>query len=111
MYDYVELFSDKTYSKFLPIAEFHALFSSSPEIQQSSNASFTWKMGEYQIRIQGIQCDSNGNYQFETDNDFNSINLIEFNLPQNSESHYENEIKTFISEIAEKINWVVNWRD
>jgi hypothetical protein len=110
MYDYIELYSDPHYSSYLDIEEFHKLFSNRSDCTCRSNASYAWMIGEFTIDIRGIRCDRNGNYAFDDASVFKSINLIEVNLPQDSESFHEAEIREFVSAIAGKISWKINWR-
>ena len=111
MYDYAELYGNKNYSEYLQIEDFNSLFLNLPNTEKRSNASFFWKVEEYMIRIQGIECDSNGNYSFNADSHFKRLNLIEFSLPEYFDYSHEEAVCAFISEIAEKIGWEVNWRD
>ena len=111
MYDYIELHANKDYSRYLTIEEFNRLFVDCLNIKKSSNASFIWDLNGHSIKIQGIRCDYNGNYSFNSDSGFRDVNLIEINLPQGSESDCYKEIREFISEIAARISWKINWRE
>lgn len=111
MYDYVEVYGNEDYTKFLRIEEFQELFSDRPDIEKSSHASFIWTIGDFGIRIQGIHCDRNGNYSFNSDHTFKQVNLIEFCLPQHSESIHDAEIRALVSETALKIGWEIHWRE
>ena len=111
MYDYVELAGDKDYSKSLSIDEFNNLFSDNLTFEKHTNASFICTIENAKFLIQGIRCDHKGNYSFNSDDSFKHINLIEIQIPQGYESIYEDEIRSLITGIADKINWKINWRE
>ncbi|MGV3609622.1 MAG: hypothetical protein ACO1N0_01650 [Fluviicola sp.] len=111
IYDYIELFGDENYSKFISIEDFCQLLNTLPNVEQRSSASFIWSIGEFGVRIQGIHCDSNGNYVFNDDSRFEKINLIDINLPQGSESIYHKQIQAFILDLGSKIGWDIDCRE
>lgn len=67
------------------------------------------KIKNYYFLIQGIHCDSKGNYGFETDKDFKKINLIEINIPQGAESILDEDICQLAKRIASHFKWQIDW--
>jgi hypothetical protein len=109
LYDYISLKSDSSYSKFITVESLMELLIENLGCEKKSNASCYFIVEELSIGIQGIVCDTNGNYSFHSDESFEKINLIEINLPQGSESKYETEIISFTKALADSIKWEIDW--
>jgi hypothetical protein len=111
MYDYLSIHSDSNFSKIITAETFRNVLLDFGKCTPKTNASFIYSLGDYNITIQGIECDNNGNYGFDSDSLFNKINLIEINIPQGAESRFEDEIAFLAKSIASKLDWQIDWRE
>jgi hypothetical protein len=111
MYDYLSLKSDELYSDYLSPEQFDSYFDNHLDYIKQSRFGYHIKIKNYYCFIQGIHCDSKGNYGFETDKDFKKINLIEINIPQGAESILDEDIRRLAKRIASHFKWQIDWNE
>ena len=111
MYDYISLQGNSDFSISIEINKLKTVFDETDGFKVQTNASAMIQLGDYKIIVQGIKCDSNGNYAFDDDSLFKEINLIEINIPQGAESEIEEEIRQIATELSAKLNWQIDWRE
>lgn len=111
MYDYISLRPDELYLDSVSPEQFCSFFENDSEFVKTSNSSYTIEIKNYHFRIQGIQCDTLGNYGFNSDEHFKKINLIEINIPQGSESILDEDIRQLARTIAAYFNWQIDWKE
>ena len=107
MYDYLSIRSDSKYSKKVTIEKFVTLIQSELDLKQESSATFSFCLNDIKFLVQGIFSDSRGCYAFNSDSEFKKINLLEINIPQGSESIYEQEILEVAQKIASLLGWEI----
>jgi len=109
LYDYISLRANSSHSVHVKIDYLMSILTDELGCEQASNASCYYQIGSCYIRIQGIECDKNGNYAFDSDESLKKVNLIEINLPQGSESQHGTEIIAFTNSLSDKIGWEIDW--
>ncbi|MFN5879422.1 MAG: hypothetical protein ACK44B_11165, partial [Flavobacteriales bacterium] len=111
MYDYITLQSDSKFSKSINVDRLKIVLLDIDGVNIISSASGMIQLGDFKIVLQGIKCDSNGDYSFDDDSKFKEINMIEINIPQGAESEFENEIRQIVLDLSKRIGWQIDWRE
>lgn len=91
--------------------QFNSYFENRVEYIKKSSFSYSIQIKNYHFRIQGIQCDTLGNYAFNTDEHFKKINLIVINIPQGAESILDKDIRSLARTIASHFQWQIDWNE
>lgn len=108
LYDYYSIYSNKNFEFYINSNEFEAYFKGRPKFIQKSKFRYDYPIENYYIGIQGINCDKEGNYAFNSDEEFSKVNLIEVNIPQGAERHHL-ELIELGTDISKHFGWIVNW--
>lgn len=110
LYDYYSIYYDEQYGSSISEREFNQFFENDGRFTKQSKFKYYFEIEKHKIGIQGIQCDNKGNYAFNSDNEFVTVNLIEVNIPQGAERYHDELVKLGI-EISKHFKWVVNWEN
>lgn len=110
LYDYYSISSCKKHEFYINNNEFKAFFKNDSRFVKKSKFRYDFRIEKYYIGIQGINCDEDGNYAFNSDEEFSKVNLIEVNIPQGAE-RYHSELIELGKEISKHFGWKVDWKD
>ncbi|MGE8004278.1 hypothetical protein [Lysinibacillus sp. NPDC093216] len=110
MYDYISIHSDKLalFIKTDVIENFLILNMSCTKL---STLVFTKELSGSSIIIRGINANLQGNYAYDSADEFTEINLIEIDFPDNSNGDLEDEILKIAQEISNEFLWKIDLRE
>jgi len=110
LYDYYSICHDEQYSSDINEKEFNQFFENDNRFVKGSKFKYYLEIEKHRIGIQGIKCDNKGNYAFNSDSEFGTVNLIEVNIPQGAERYHDELVKLGI-EISKHFKWEVKWKN
>jgi len=107
MYDYISIRKDTRYSEAVPVKVIAEIAEPISDIEKVGNVAYAINIGKFKLLIKGILASSEGNYSYNSDEEFDEVNLIEIEIPQGSESIYEEQILRVAKIFAENLGWEI----
>ncbi|RXZ79529.1 hypothetical protein EBB07_22640 [Paenibacillaceae bacterium] len=111
MYDYVSIYSDETYSGKIRAKVMDDYLTSVLKFTRDSNLKFSKEIRGEVVTVTGIPTDSQGSYAFDSLEGIEEINLIEIDIPMNSNYELEQEILAIANAIARQFSWTIDLRE
>lgn len=107
MYAYISIHSDKFVS-FIKTDALENFLLINMNCTKLSKLMFTKQLSGNSIVIRGIKANSQGNYAYDSPNEFSEVNLIEIDIPDNSDDALEAEILKIAQKISKEFLWKID---
>jgi len=107
MYDYISIRKDTNYSVSVPVKTIAKIAAAISDTEKVGNVSYAINLGEFRLLIKGILASPEGNYSYNSDEEFDEVNLVEIEIPQGSENIYEEQILRVAKIFAENLGWEI----
>ena len=106
MYDYISIYSDK-FASFIKTDVIENFLLLNMNCTKLSTLVFTKELSGSSIIIRGIKANLQGNYAYDSADEFAEINLIEIDFPDNSGA-MEEEILKIALKISNEFLWKID---
>lgn len=106
MYAYISIHSDK-FASFLKTDALDNFLLINMNCTKLSKLVFTKEVSGDSIIIRGIKANSQGNYAYDSLDEFSEVNLIEIDIPDNSDDALETEILKIAQKISNEFLWKI----
>jgi hypothetical protein len=110
MYDYISIHSDK-FASFIKTDVIENFLILNMNCTKLSTLVFTKELIGSSIIIRGINANLQGNYAYDSPDEFSEINLIEIDLPDSFDGTFEDEILKIAQKISNEFFWKIDLRD
>ncbi|EPD53770.1 hypothetical protein HMPREF1210_00593 [Paenisporosarcina sp. HGH0030] len=110
MYDYISIHSDK-FASFIKTDVIGNFLILNMNCTKLSTLVFTKELSGSSIIIRGINANLQGNYAYDSADEFTGINLIEIEFPDNSDGALEDEILKIAQKISNEFLWKIDLRE
>ncbi|WP_271754791.1 hypothetical protein [Cohnella sp. JJ-181] len=107
MYDYVSIHS-QSYREKIQSKELDHFLTFKMGFNKSSHLRYSTEVDGQLISITGIFANQDGNYAYSTLDEASEVNLVEINVPSNSNSVLEEAISEIAMAIAQQFLWLID---
>ena len=110
MYDYISVHSDE-FALLIKTDLIENLLILNMNFTKLNSLVFMKELSGSSIIIRGIKADAQGNYAFDSADEFKEINLIEIDIPDNCDDVLEVEILKIAQKISNEFLWKIDLRE
>ncbi|MDG0791175.1 hypothetical protein OMP38_10050 [Cohnella ginsengisoli] len=107
MYDYVSIHS-QSYKEKIQAKVLDYFLTFKMGFNKSSHLRYFTKVDGQLISITGISANQDGNYSYSTLDEASEVNLVEINVPSNSNSVLEEAISEIAIAIVQQFSWLID---